>query len=276
MLVEVQCDKFIKNGQIREPIRFHTGLNAVLGDDNGSNSIGKSTFLMILDFVFGGSDYVKKCTDVQENVKNHTINFTFEFEGKKYHFARNTVDYNKVIRCNASYQPLDGKAPLSIQQYWEFLCERYGFSAEGITWRGAVARFIRVYKRDTLDEERPLRSSKDERPADVVKNYMRLFDRYSAVEEQIKQAADAEDEKEAGFVCEIIIYANDRAGLLNDVTRNFSERDINILKVNTMTSKHGIATLTISFEVKSVDELREICSKLLNIRGVQAVKRTNG
>ena len=86
----------------------------------------------------------------------------------------------------------------------------------------------------------------------------------------------AEDEKEAGFVCEINIYANDRAGLLNDVTRNFSERDINILKVNTMTSKHGIATLTISFEVKSVEELQEICGKLQNIRGVQAVKRTNG
>ena len=72
------------------------------------------------------------------------------------------------------------------------------------------------------------------------------------------------------------IYANDRAGLLNDVTRNFSERDINILKVNTMTSKHGIATLTISFEVKSVEDLQEICGKLQNIRGVQAVKRTNG
>ena len=86
----------------------------------------------------------------------------------------------------------------------------------------------------------------------------------------------AEIEKEAGFVAEINIYANDRAGLLNDVTRNFSERDINILKVNTMTSKHGIATLTISFEVKSIDELLEICGKLQNIRGVQAVKRTSG
>ena len=86
----------------------------------------------------------------------------------------------------------------------------------------------------------------------------------------------AEAEREAGFVCEINIYANDRAGLLNDVTRNFSERDINILKVNTMTSKHGIATLTISFEVKSAAELQEICGKLQNIRGVQAVKRTNG
>ena len=43
-----------------------------------------------------------------------------------------------------------------------------------------------------------------------------------------------------------------------------------------MTSKHGIATLTISFEVKSIEELLEICGKLQNIRGVQAVKRTSG
>jgi GTP pyrophosphokinase len=89
-------------------------------------------------------------------------------------------------------------------------------------------------------------------------------------------AEGALDKKEAGFVSEINIYANDRAGLLNDVTKNFFERNINILKVNTMTSKHGIATLTISFEVKSIEELQEICGKLQNIKGVQAVKRTNG
>ena len=77
MLVEIQCDKFITHNKQRKPIHFHPGLNAVIGDDNGSNSIGKSTFLMILDFVFGGTDYVTKCTDVQENVKEHTINFTF-------------------------------------------------------------------------------------------------------------------------------------------------------------------------------------------------------
>lgn len=79
MLVEVQCDKFIEKGKKREAIQFHPGLNVVLGDDNGSNSIGKSTFLMILDFVFGGSDYIKKCTDVQENVREHTINFCYCF-----------------------------------------------------------------------------------------------------------------------------------------------------------------------------------------------------
>lgn len=197
MLVEVWCDKFISNGKVRKPIRFHAGLNAVLGDDNGSNSIGKSTFLMILDFVFGGTDYVKKCVDVQENVKEHTLCFAFDFDGQKYYFSRNTVDYNKVVQCDSEYQALPDGEPLSLQKYGEFLCEKYGLSAEGITWRGAIARFIRVYKRDTLDEERPLRSSKDETAADAIKGYMRLFDRYSSVEAQINQAKKAEDEKEA-------------------------------------------------------------------------------
>ena len=197
MLVEVWCDKFISNGKVRKPIRFHAGLNAVLGDDNGSNSIGKSTFLMILDFVFGGTDYVKKCVDVQENVKEHTICFAFDFDGQNYYFSRNTVDYNKVVQCDSEYQALPDGEPLSLQKYGEFLCEKYGLSAEGITWRDAIARFIRVYKRDTLDEERPLRSSKDETAADAIKGYMRLFDRYSSVEAQINQAKKAEDEKEA-------------------------------------------------------------------------------
>lgn len=48
-----------------------------------------------------------------------------------------------------------------------------------------------------MDEERPLRSAKDEKTADAIKGYMRFFDRYSAVEAQIKRAAAAEDEKEA-------------------------------------------------------------------------------
>ena len=194
MLVEVWCDKFISNGKVRKPIRFHAGLNAVLGDDNGSNSIGKSTFLMILDFVFGGTDYVKKCVDVQENVKEHTICFAFDFDGQNYYFSRNTVDYNKVVQCDSEYQALPDGEPLSLQKYGEFLCEKYGLSAEGITWRGAIARFIRVYKRDTLDE---VRSSKDETAADAIKGYMRLFDRYSSVEAQINQAKKVEDEKEA-------------------------------------------------------------------------------
>ena len=33
----------------QKTIKFHKGLNVVLGDNNASNSIGKSTMLLIID-----------------------------------------------------------------------------------------------------------------------------------------------------------------------------------------------------------------------------------
>lgn len=47
MLVEVRCDKFREKS-----IKFHKGLNVVLGDEKATNSIGKSSLLMVLDFIF--------------------------------------------------------------------------------------------------------------------------------------------------------------------------------------------------------------------------------
>ena len=272
MLIEVQCDKFVKNGQIREPIRFHAGLNAVLGDDNGSNSIGKSTFLMILDFVFGGSDYVKKCTDVQENVKTHTINFAFDFDGQKYYFSRNTTEYNKVIPCEADYKPLEDHAPITVQQYWEFLCEHYGLTAEGITWRSAVGRFIRVYKRDTLDEERPLRSSKDEKTADTIKNYMRLFDRYAAVEAQIKQAAEAEDEKEA-FRKTTQTYNHVRAAK-SEKERAENEERIIILEQSERELAENSNQGLLDLDSMTARRLTELTEQLINYRRQKARVQT--
>lgn len=197
MLIQIQCDKFMSYGKIREPIVFHKGLNAVLGDDNASNSIGKSTFLMILDFVFGGEDYIKKCTDVHENVKEHTINFTFEFENKRYHFARNTIDYKFVIPCDENYEPIPDTKKWSVKEYGDFLLEHYGITVDGLSWRSAISRFIRVFKRETNDEEKPLHSAKAQKVDAVIKDYLLLFNKYASVEAQIKQAEQAEDEKEA-------------------------------------------------------------------------------
>ncbi len=52
MLREIYCDKFHQ-----EQIVFNPGLSVVLGTNTGDNSIGKSTFLLIVDYVFGGSTY---------------------------------------------------------------------------------------------------------------------------------------------------------------------------------------------------------------------------
>ena len=62
MLKRIRCDKFRE-----KEIIFHPGLNAVIGDEIASNSIGKSTLLMIIDFVFGGSEYIKTNSDALMN-----------------------------------------------------------------------------------------------------------------------------------------------------------------------------------------------------------------
>lgn len=63
MLIEIQCDKFAPEHQI---IRFNSGLNTVLGSAGGSNAIGKSTFLWIIDYVFGGESYYSLTDDIKK------------------------------------------------------------------------------------------------------------------------------------------------------------------------------------------------------------------
>ncbi len=82
MLTQIICDRFADEFKI---INFHAGLNTVLGSTSGSNALGKSTFLWIIDFVFGGSGYCASGSDIQQNVKDHTIYFTFLFD-ETHHF----------------------------------------------------------------------------------------------------------------------------------------------------------------------------------------------
>jgi uncharacterized protein YydD (DUF2326 family) len=54
MLKEIRCDKFAPNHQV---IKLNEGLNTVLGSSSGTNAIGKSTFLWVIDYAFGGDRY---------------------------------------------------------------------------------------------------------------------------------------------------------------------------------------------------------------------------
>ncbi len=57
LLREIKCDKFLSYGEIRNPILFHEGLNTILGGVAADNSIGKTTFLLVIDYAFGGSKF---------------------------------------------------------------------------------------------------------------------------------------------------------------------------------------------------------------------------
>lgn len=78
------------------------------------------------------------------------------------------------------------------------------------------------------------------------------------------------------YVAEIKIFANDRSGLLVDISKAMTERNINILSMNTRTSKQGLATLQTTFEIASREELNRIIDKIRGIESVLDIERTTG
>ena len=83
-------------------------------------------------------------------------------------------------------------------------------------------------------------------------------------------------ERKEKYLAEIIVYAQNRNGLLADVSKTMTEKNIDICSVNTRTSKQGIATMAMSFEVGSREELTMIIEKLKMIDSVLDIERTTG
>lgn len=168
MLVEISCEKFVDNGHERGNIQFLPGLNVVLGDETATNSIGKSTFLLIVDFVFGGNDYIEKAHDVHDQVGRHSIKFSFSFQNERYFFIRDTVYNQSVSVCDSTYKIVD---EMTIARYREFLREKYSVTQQGVSFRELVSRYSRIYQRDNLDEKNPLSVYKGEPAKECVRFY---------------------------------------------------------------------------------------------------------
>nr|MBQ8253312.1 bifunctional (p)ppGpp synthetase/guanosine-3',5'-bis(diphosphate) 3'-pyrophosphohydrolase [Lachnospiraceae bacterium] len=78
------------------------------------------------------------------------------------------------------------------------------------------------------------------------------------------------------YFAEIIIYANNRNGLLADVSRALTEKNIDIISLNTRLSKKGLASMSVAFEISSKNELNRIIDKLSNVDSVVSIERTTG
>ena len=78
------------------------------------------------------------------------------------------------------------------------------------------------------------------------------------------------------YRAEIKIYGNNRTGLLVDITRVFTEREIDINSIHSKTSKQGVATIDLSFSTKGRAELTSVIDKLRQVESVIDIERTTG
>ena len=78
------------------------------------------------------------------------------------------------------------------------------------------------------------------------------------------------------YSTEIKIYANNRIGMFVDISKVFTERQIDITSMNVRTSKQGKATIVMTFDIHGIEELNKLSDKLRQIEGVLDIERTAG
>ncbi|MCM1155527.1 MAG: bifunctional (p)ppGpp synthetase/guanosine-3',5'-bis(diphosphate) 3'-pyrophosphohydrolase [Roseburia sp.] len=86
--------------------------------------------------------------------------------------------------------------------------------------------------------------------------------------------ANEETDGDEKYIAEISIYAHNRNGLLADISKALTEKNIDIHSLNTRLNKHATATIAVSFEIRSREELDRIIDKLRTIESVIDVERT--
>ena len=86
----------------------------------------------------------------------------------------------------------------------------------------------------------------------------------------------ADTEGGGQYLAELKMYANDRQGLLMDLSKVFTEAKIDVKSMNVRTSKKGTATIDMGFIVQGREELNAVIEKLRQVESVLDIERTTG
>lgn len=254
MLKQISCDKF---GQ--KIIVFERGLNAIVGDDIASNSIGKSTILMIIDFIFGGEDYIKKNHDTVDNLGHHEFKFSFQFGDEKLFFIRSTNEYKYVSVCNEKYEI---QSVIKIDEFTSILQDKYNCQIADLSFRNIIGRYFRVYGKENLNERKPIQYFEKETASSSIIALIKLFDKFRIIkefEQQIKKLTDERD----------LLKEAARKDLIPRVTKSlFSKNEKRITELNQQLEslKRDIISTSTNLEAlisKEVLAIRKEKSKLI-------------
>jgi len=85
-------------------------------------------------------------------------------------------------------------------------------------------------------------------------------------------AADWGQQKEGVFSVDIVVQANDRQGLLRDISEVLSREKINVTGVNTQSKQH-IAYMSFTVEIANLDQLQRTLAQVRDVEGVQTASR---
>lgn len=227
MLKEISCNIFTE-----KTIVFHSGLNVVLGDDQSTNSIGKSTLLMIIDFVYGGETYITNNSGSIKILEHHDIYSLFEFGNETYRFLRQTQNHNEVFICNSKNEK---EKKLTLKEFTSFLKTKYELNIPDLSLRSIVSLYSRIWGKENDKVDKPLQAYNKETEIECVYTLIKLFNKYKTIAEttaKIKEAAERKKVIDGMFKKDFIKKINKTEFKQNKVRLEDFTNQLNNIKNN--------------------------------------------
>ena len=86
----------------------------------------------------------------------------------------------------------------------------------------------------------------------------------------------AKGESNTSYLAELKVMANDRVGLIVEISRQLADDDISVKGFNVRTTKDMQAILNVTIEIKTKEQLERVVTRLKNLRDVTEVERVSG
>ena len=215
---------------------------------------------MIIDFIFGGDDYITKNRDVMKNLGHHSFKFVFSFNEKDFYFIRSTNEYKYVSICNEKFEVVEN---ISMEEFNKWLQGQYNFKLESLTFRNIIGRYFRIYGKENLNEKKPIQYYEKETASKSILTLLKLFDKYKIIKEYEEQLDKLKNEKKT------LVDAAKNNLLPNVATQTLfkkNEKKISELNEQLDELKREIVTATVDLESivsKEILELKREKSQLM-------------
>lgn len=257
MLKEIRSDRFRVGS-----ISFREGLNVVLGDESATNSIGKSSLLMVIDFAFGGTSLLEYNTDVVKELGHHEYLLAFQFDGVDYRFRRNTATPDDVSGCDENWNVAE---LISLDDFRAFLKHSYGDLPDSLSFRSLVGLYSRIWGKSNLDVHHPLHVVPTQKAKDCVENLIKIYGLYGALADLSSTLQDRERRLQAykdAYRRDIIPRIGQRQFRDNETRIAAISAELSDIKKNLEKYALNISELT----NRDVVELKQQKDELLDLR----------
>jgi len=173
MLKQITCDAFNKENQT---FSFRAGLNVILGD--GTNSIGKTSLLKIIDYVYGGKYYMESNEDVIQQVGHHDIDFVMQFSDETRYYKRGTRKPSIVYECNKNFMP---EIEINITDYCTYLRSKLISDIADMSFRKCVGLYSRIWNKANKEVNKPLFLYSGQHTSEAIIDLIKLFKKYDEI-----------------------------------------------------------------------------------------------